>query len=445
MRRAARETAAAFGDRGDRDYEAEFGAPVAPKLTLQGAAAPTAAQQAAASAMFTAPKVATPKPATLFKPDVTKSTPAPKPTSSSGSAPKLAAVTVKTAPVATAAKVALVATVAPKVVAKATAVPTPKPTSSAPAYPDVSHANFLDPASGPIKSAPVLAPKLTPAMQAAADANAKAAAAAKAKRADEQRQTTQASYTAYRAAEDKKAREVHDYLMATNPQYAANERSLAKANTDWGLIPAGAAVLATGAAIIATGGAVAGAIAAPSLATAAGAAVAADRALAAAEKAKLVKPGATGAVGKVLSVAATAQNVIDTTQKLAEQGVPAAIEGAKVLAKTAAERAINGALPGVAQALTPEGAAAFDRYVADAPPALQAALATVTPAAAYPAAAALAARKRVAVKATGKPAPKVQLTAPTIEWFVSLAGKVTEGKGSGSGWRVYSDGKVVKQ
>jgi hypothetical protein len=366
MNRRARETAIAFGDRGDRDYEAAFGATAAPKLSV------------------------------------------------------------------------------PKVVAKATVVPTPKPTSSAP-YPDVSHANFLEPELGPIQSAPVLAPKMTPAMQAAADANAKAAEAARAKRVEEQRQVNQASYNTYRASEDKKAQDVHDFLMATSPTYRANEKSIHEARTDWGLIPAGAAVLATGAAIIATGGAVAGAIAAPSLATAAGAAVAADRALAAAEKAKLVKPGATGAVGQVLSAAATAQNVIDTTKALADAGVPGAIEGVKVIAKTAAERAISGALPGVPQALTPQGAVAFDNYVGNAPPALQAALATITPAAAYPAAAALAKQKRVAVTMTKKAAPVVQLAPPTVAWFVSSVGKVTQGSGSGAGWRVYSDGKVVKQ
>jgi trimeric autotransporter adhesin len=470
MRARARETAAAFGDTGDRDYQAEFGATVAaPKLTasakvgpvLKPAATPapkpassltsgiTAALKSVSTAAVAArPTVAPVASLKVSAPVLKAATPAPVAKAATTAAAKAITSAALAAPTAAqkAASVSLFtsgATGAQNVIKAAPkpATPAPKPASSASSSKVATTAlqgNFLDGGGAPLAAPNVKDPR--------SEAQKKADATALAKlKLEQSARETAANNAGYLAQRKKELDEHNAYVkrMQTEDtpearEWRAREKRISEARIDWGLIPAGAAVLATGAAIVATGGAVAGALAAPSAATVAGAAVAADRALAAAEKAKIVKPGAAGAVGSVITAANTAQSVIDTTIKLAEQGVPAAIEGAKVIAQTAAERALSGAAPGVPQALTPQGAAAFDAYMAGATPALQAALATVTPAAAS----ALAKRKPVVVSGIKIATVK----APIVEWFVSAAGKVTHGAVAvGSGWRVYSDGRVVKQ
>ena len=288
-------------------------------------------------------------------------------------------------------------------------------------------ANFLDGGDAPIAST-VRAPVTDP-VQAARDRAT--IEATRARVLEQQRLTANAAYLQRRAADANIDRAFEARMRTENtPEAAAwraREKKIKSAGVDWGLIPAGAGVLAAGAAIIATGGALAGAIAAPSAASIAGAAVAADRALAAAEKGKVIgKTGVAGVTSTALAIAGKAQAVLDTTAKLAADGVPAAVNGMKVIAATAARRAAAGALPGVPTALTATGAKAFDQYLAAAPPGLAVALGAAT-------------TGRVpALVAQGKP--------PAVDWFVSAAGKVSRGaKPLGSGWRVYSDGKVIKQ
>lgn len=254
------------------------------------------------------------------------------------------------------------------------------------------------------------------------------------------------------AAEQKWERDYRARMMAdpgpAGQRYRAQQKKIHSAGIDWGLIPAGAAVLATGAAIIATGGALAGAIAAPSAVSVLGAAVAADRALAAAEKAKLVPRGASGKVTAVVDAGQRAQAVIDNTIALADQGVAGAVEGVKIIAETAAKRAISGALPGVPMALTEQGAKAFDSYVNQSP-ALKAAVAG-----SYALAAPLSKRPPV-VAISSRPAggdALASLKLPTVRprWLVTLAGKVDDldarpAAAGNAGFVVWSTGKVVRQ
>lgn len=334
--------------------------------------------------------------------------------------------------------------------------------------------NFLE-GLGPLTMPAPKAPAQTAAQKAAAEAQRKQADAIRAQRAvqDAARQTANANigYQQQRAKE-KAEHDAYVRRMQTEdtPEaraWRAREKFISSARTDWGLIPAGAAVIATGAAIIASGGAVAGALAAPSAASIAGAAVAADRALAAAEKAKLApKTGVAGKVSGALDLAGKASAALDTasslasgkadlagkasavldtagkvvtgqanvgatlienTKRLAEAGVPGAAEGLEIIARTAAERALKGTPAGVPQALTADGAKAFDAYAAARP-----ALLALDP-------------SRLIVATASVKTPSL-LKKPTVEWFVSSTGKVTRGAVAvGSGWRVYSDGKVVKQ
>lgn len=152
--------------------------------------------------------------------------------------------------------------------------------------------------------------------------------------------------------EDARAQQaIHDYLMATDPQYAANQRYIASAGTDWSIFVAGAKVIAVGAAVIATGGAVAGALAVPAGASLVGVAVAADKLVAAAENAGVAGSGAS-----------EARAIINTTKTLAEAGVPDAQRGMEAIAAVAEER-INRAVPvGVEQGLTAAGQAALNTF-----------------------------------------------------------------------------------
>jgi hypothetical protein len=473
MNRRDRETAIAFGESLDRDAQAEFGASLGTALTSKlassvkvstakvAAALPRVSTSSTSSGKLAgsvALKVATPpKPAATVKAPAVKAAVPPAP-----ARPLVpAGMTAPTA--AGKASAALLTSQDPAAVKAAAKAETAQGgKSSAPAYPNVSSANFLEPGAGPIQSKPVLAPKLTPAQQAVNAANAKAADAAKAKRLEEQRQTSQAAFDVHKAAEAKAERDTIAYNIATNPVYAANEKSLRSSNTDWGLIPAGAAVLAAGAAIIATGGAAAGAIAAPSLATVAGAAVAADRALAATEKAKLVDTkGLAGKASGIVDAGLKAKAIIDNTVKLAELGVPGAVEGAKVIAETAAKRALD-AIPGVPMDITAKGALDYANYLGSAPPAVAdklkaagAALPPAKPGAGYSNVAAMAA-KPVAVQTSAAVAAKKAKLGASVDaparprWLVTGAGKVLDVDADPNavnvaGWLVWTSGKVIKQ
>jgi hypothetical protein len=308
-------------------------------------------------------------------------------------------------------------------------------------------ANFLD---GGTLAAPTVkaAAGAKPLTQKERDANARALINQKSR----ELAIRNAPYKAARAVEAKEAAEWHARLMADpgpdGQRYRAQQKKIHSAGIDWGLIPAGAAVLATGAAIIATGGAVAGAIAAPSAVSVLGAAVAADRALAAAEKAKLAPKGAAGKVTAVVDAGQRAQAVIDNTIKLADQGVAGAVEGAKIIAETAAKRALKGALPGVPMPVTEQGAKAFDAYVNQSPALKQAVGGT------YALAAPLSTRPPVTVvssrPAGGAALASLKLAAVRPRWLVTLAGKVDDldvrpDAKSKAGFVVWSTGKVERQ
>lgn len=309
-------------------------------------------------------------------------------------------------------------------------------------------ANFLDEGAPKV----IAAPSVRPSDEAMAKAKAATAtiAALREKALAAQTAALNAKYAAMRSREQKTDAQIHAWLLANDPVYAAREKSLSQARTDWGLLPAAAKLAALGVGIAVTGGALAGALAVPSVASVAGAAVAADRLIASAEKAG-VAPSAVGQVTRpaalVLDAGQRAQGVIDTTQRLADMGVPEAVAGARVLAETAAARVAAGTALGATRALTASGSAAFDAYATGAAtPAVQAALATA--AAARPAAASAAPAPKPASSA---PAPKPTTKAaakpaePVVTWFVSSGGTVIAGRASGAGWLVFSDGRVVKQ
>src|SRR5919106_2520513 len=89
--------------------------------------------------------------------------------------------------------------------------------------------------------------------------------------------------------------------------WRVREKKIKSAGVDWGLIPAGAAVIGTGVAIIATGGAVAGGLGVTAAASTAGAATTASTAINAATKAAKVTGGiARGNVGSAAGAASTA-------------------------------------------------------------------------------------------------------------------------------------------
>lgn len=309
-------------------------------------------------------------------------------------------------------------------------------------------ANFLDEGAPKVLAAPTV----RPSDEAIAKAKAATAtiAALRQKALANQTATLQAKYNAMRAREQKTDAQIHAWLLANDPVYAAREKSLSQARTDWGLLPAAAKLTALGVGIAVTGGALAGALAVPSVASLAGAAVAADRLIASAEKAGVAPSGAgqiTRPAAAVLDAGQRAQGVINTTQRLADMGVPEAVAGARVLAETAAARVAAGTAPGALRALTASGSAAFDAYQAgSATPAVSAALAS-SAAARSPAPSSAPAPKPAssapAPKPTSKPAAKP--AAPVVTWFVSATGAVTAGRASGAGWLVFSDGRVVKQ
>ena len=526
-RRCARETAIAFGDVGDRDYQAEFGAAVTGKASVSAKVGPklptasssssapkatgglsaslskslaTVASSAKAAAAKPAsgstpvlpapPKPATVKPSSLSaslskslaavassakaapapKPAAPKpaasvkvSTPVlpapPKPAAAKPAAPAKPAVSQATSAFNASAKAApakaptslaeLAAQKAAAEVHRAPAAPA-KPAAKASVATTAQTGNFLD-AGAPALAAPSARPS-DAALKAEAEKlaamkaiNAKASVSAAASKTA----TANLSYGVQRAADAKLDREIHERLMATDPAYAAREKSLASAKVDWGLIPAGAKILGLGAATVATGGLVAGALAVPSAGAIAGAAVAADRLVAQAEKAGVAPKGAskvTGAATAALDAGAKAKAVLDNTAKLAEMGVPEAIAGAKVIADTVKQRASSGALPGVPQAVTEAGAKAFANFAVNG----------VTPEVADALASTLSGRIKLsspvvdlsklkkATAATPAPAPAAEVL--SVEWFVSDAGKVTRGKApKGHGFRVYSNGQVVQQ
>lgn len=307
-----------------------------------------------------------------------------------------------------------------------------------------STANFLDGGelAAPTVKPPAGAKPLTEAQRAA---NARAAI-------QQQARATAARNAAYRAgrAADAKVDAEYRARMLADPgpagqRYRAQEKLIKSAGVDWGLIPAGAAVLAAGAAIIASGGVLAGAIAAPSAATIAGAAVAADRALAAAEKAKLAPKGAAGRLTAVVDAGKKAQAILDNTVELAKQGVAGAVDGAKIIAETAAKRALSGALPGVPMPVTESGAKAFDAYVQQLPALKQAV------GAGY---AAPIVQRPVATVARppagGAALATLQLSGVRPRWLVTLAGKVDDlyarpEAAANAGFVVWSTGKVERQ
>lgn len=506
-RRARAETAAAFGDWGDRDYQAEFGATASasgsvklgPKLPTAAvppakpAAKPvTAAKPAtltfslssslnkALANVATSAKAAAPKPAPVS---------APKPAAKPAPAPvvplKPKPPTPPTPPAAPAVKVAASAAVKPssgtnvftsgaKAAAKApttlaelaaskqpikgaapapkpttsaavkVATPAPKPTSAPKVATTAQSGNFLD--GGPALAAPSARPSDKALSSAQADLEKAKAIRAQQDMQAAARATASANlgYGKQRAADAKLDAEIHAWLMANDPAYAAREKSLASAKVDWGLLPGAAKVLALGVGVAATGGALAGALAVPSAASVAGAAVAADRLIASAEKAGVAPKGAgqiTGAATLAIDAGTKAKAVLDTTLKLADMGVPEAVAGAKVIKDTIAARITNGTRPGTEQALTPAGSKAFDDFAAElATPAVQGALA-VSLLSKRPTIAPIDATR---LKAAAAAVANVKAS-PVVEWFVSAAGKVVQGAGSGKGWLVYSDGRVVKR
>lgn len=454
MSSIARQTSEAFGDAPSRDFEAEFGATVASKIStakvgpvLTSAAPKPAAKPVMAPIASVALSARAPVAVKVTTAAKAPTVIAKAATTAAASAIKVAAATVAAKPAAKVAAPALVPAgmKAPSAVEKAkaeasltkaiassagssnvvraAAVPTPKPTSSAKPTGNATTAqtgNFLDGGGAPLAMPNV---QLSAAQRAEQDAKLLKLKASEIRAAAEKTAAANAAYARERQAAD----------LASVKR--SNEAPTHKASVDWGLIPAGAAVIAAGAAVIATGGVAAGAIAAPSAAGLAGAAIAADRALAAVEKAKLVPKGAAGKLTAVVNAGATAQAVLDNTLKLAEQGNPAALAGVKVIADTALQRIASGAIPGVPQALTPQGSEDYSGYLEGAPTGLQAAVVGMTPTPNGYNTTALSTRPAAAILQTRK-----------VAWFVSTDGKVTRGDVLlGKGFRVYADGQVVKK
>lgn len=134
------------------------------------------------------------------------------------------------------------------------------------------------------------------------------------------------------------------YSAQLNAQLRANPVT-GKARIDWGLIPAGAAILTTGAALLASGGALAGALAAPLSAGAAGGTAAAVGTAAAADK-------LLATVQQGGQVAKDAAAVIDNTKKLAAAGHTDAKTALGIVESVASDRLVKGVPPGVTQPLS---------------------------------------------------------------------------------------------
>lgn len=151
----------------------------------------------------------------------------------------------------------------------------------------------------PRPAAVVRAPQKTTAQLQKERANKLARQDAEKRRIEAQRQANNSKVKLDRQKVAQLEHDTHKRLMADpGPEgqaYRAQQKKIHSAGIDWGLIPAGAQVLATGAAIIASGGAVAGAL------------------------------GATAAVSTA-AAASTAATVLNSAQK----GVAAARQGVKV-------------------------------------------------------------------------------------------------------------------
>jgi hypothetical protein len=119
------------------------------------------------------------------------------------------------------------------------------------------------------------------------------------------------------------------------------------AGIDWGLLPAGAALIGAGAAIIVTGGAAGAAIGA---AGAAGTIPAAVGAITAADK--LVSAIESGKDAINSPKAEVAKKVVETVKIMAESGDENAKKNLELIAGAVEQRAISGAAPGIPQELT---------------------------------------------------------------------------------------------
>jgi hypothetical protein len=202
-------------------------------------------------------------------------------------------------------------------------------------------------------------------------AREKAAAAAQAA----QQGTLKAQYSTLRTSEALSAKATQDLLRATSPIYAANEKKLATASVDLGLIPMGLKVLATGAGIAATGGALAAGLTAAGGITLAGAAAAGGKLVS-----SLATPGlasnpqaaikqVTVAADKLIAaaekggeIAAKAKEVYDATKALASSGSADAKAALNVMVSVQADRLAKAVPHGVAQTLTAKGEAALVQF-----------------------------------------------------------------------------------
>lgn len=318
----------------------------------------------------------------------------------------------------TASTAALMAAAKPMLapVKPAPTVPT-APSSSGPSA--ALQGNFLD---GGTLTAPAVKPpaqKLTDKLVSIANAtkqqpasNAAAVSAAAAK--------TSAINAQYRA--DRQA-STADYLAGVEVPFQAWQKQYDKDHPiDWGLIPLGAAVLASGAAVIGTAGAAAGAIAAGGVSAATiGSVVTADGVVAAAAKA-----GSKDA--------AKAKNVIDTTRALAAGGDVDAKKGLTVIAAVTADRAQKGVPAGVTQSVDALLPLATNPIVAGA----SAGGLGVRP---DPAPSAFLTADQLTA------APRVTRTASDklLRWSVLDGGQIYRGAapvGAGPQYRVYDSGRV---
>jgi methyl-accepting chemotaxis protein I, serine sensor receptor len=265
---------------------------------------------------------------------------------------------------------------------------------------------------------------------------------------------------------------------------------ISKARIDWGLLPAGVAVLATGAALIASGGTLAGALAAPvSVGAAGGTAAAVSTAVTADKLLATIQKGG--------EVAKDAKAVIDNTKALAKAGNTDAQQAAKIVEDVAADRLAKGVPAGVEQQVTADAQALFQTVptviavkdavtgiastaktaaaavrgvVPSALPVVSAAagqypssgntgpgLAVPAPASVIPSAAVVAARAvgaptRIPAAASALPAPSSAVASDSKgvnpRWLVTDAGQVFRAQGqpvTARGYLVFDDGRVVHQ
>ena len=323
MRRmsVARQTAAAFGDEGDRDWQAEFGglslSSVAQSLASGAkAVAPTLQLPVKSSGTLVRASVQAPKLSVMAPP-----VPAPP-------KPAVRASAAVATPVSAGGKSAVVAR-------PATAV---KPPSSTTAYVTAANqANFLDGGSTPIVST-VRAPERTAAQVEADRLAVERAARARIKDDALRLAALNAPYSRQRQ---------EDTALAMATVTDGIKQPWERAGVDLGLIPMGAKVLAVGASVIATGGAAAGALGVTAAGGSLAAAAAADRLVAAVERG--------GEIGK------QAKDVIDDVKAAAARGDAAAKDALGVVNAVTSGRLAAGVQAGVEQTLTAAGRAAVDQ------------------------------------------------------------------------------------